>query len=463
MDFREESDAMGAVRLPAERLWGAQTQRALEHFRIGGQPMPREIIQALTLVKKACAMANRDLGALDSDKAQWIVTVCDEILAGRHDGEFPLPVWQSGSGTQTNMNVNEVIANRASQLSGKPLGSHQPLHPNDDVNRSQSTNDTFPAAMHVATYVALSGGTLPALQGLQTELSEKSRRFRGIVKIGRTHLMDATPLTLGQEFSGYAAQVDAAGRDLQALLPSLAELPLGGSAVGTGLNTPAGFDRAAVARLGTLTGLPFRTASNTFAAMGAHDTLVRVSGSLKAAAVALTKIAEDVRLLGSGPRAGLGELLLPENEPGSSIMPGKVNPTQAEALTMVCAQVIGNDGAVTIGGMRGQLELNVFKPLLARNVLESARLLGDAAESFRKHCVAGLEPNLPRIREHLERSLMLVTALSPHIGYDKAAQVAKKAHAEGISLRSAALQLGYVSDEEFTRWVDPAAMAGKTD
>ncbi|MFI5399708.1 MAG: class II fumarate hydratase [SAR324 cluster bacterium] len=463
MDFREETDPLGAVRLPARRLWGAQTQRALEHFRIGDQPMPREIIQALALIKKACALANRDLAALAPDKAEWIVTACDEILAGRHDGEFPLLVWQSGSGTQTNMNVNEVIANRASQLAGRPLGSHQPLHPNDDVNRSQSSNDTFPAAMHVAAYRALAGCTLPALQGLQAELSEKAHRFRNVVKIGRTHLMDATPLTLGQEFSGYAAQLDFAGRALRATLPGLAELPLGGSAVGTGLNTPAGFDRESVARLAALTGLPFRTTPNKFAALAAHDILVQVSGALKTAAVALMKIGEDVRLMGSGPRAGLAELLLPENEPGSSIMPGKVNPTQAEALTMVCAQVMGNDVAVTIGGMRGQLELNVFKPLLARNVLESARLLGDAAESFHKHCVAGLQPNLARIREHLEQSLMLVTALSPHIGYDKAAQVAKKAYAEGISLRRAALQLGYVTDEEFTRWVDPAAMVGNLD
>ncbi|GIV24960.1 MAG: fumarate hydratase class II [Bacteroidia bacterium] len=456
--YRTEYDTLGEVQVPADRLWGAQTQRSLQNFRIGGHRMPKEVIYALALAKKAAALTNAELGTLPPDKAQIIAEVCDEILAGQWDDHFPLVVWQTGSGTQTNMNVNEVIANRANQKLGQPLGAKKPIHPNDDVNRSQSSNDVFPTAMHIAAYKAVVEQLLPALRKLHDALAEKAQAFRDIVKVGRTHLMDAVPMRLGQEFSGYAQQVADSIAHIERVLPEIAQLALGGTAVGTGLNAPKGFAEKVAQKIAQLTGYPFVSAPNKFAALAAHDGLVALSGALRRTAVALMKIANDIRLLGSGPRAGLAELNLPENEPGSSIMPGKVNPTQSEALTMVCCQVIGHDAAVTCGAFQGHLELNVFKPLLIYNVLESIRLLADACHSFTDNCVVGIEPNRPAIQRHLDRSLMLVTALNPIIGYEKAAKIAQKAHKEDKTLKEAAVELGYLSAEEFDRYVRPETM-----
>ncbi len=462
-DFRIEHDTMGEVAVPADRYWGAQTERSRQHFRIGGQTMPREVIRAFAILKKAAALANVTCGTLPTETAHRIATVCDEILDGTLDDEFPLVVWQTGSGTQSNMNVNEVIANRAHVLAGGRLDDPaKSMHPNDDVNRSQSSNDTFPTAMHIAAYEVLVSTTLPGLRGLREGFAGKARAFMEVVKIGRTHLMDATPLTLGQELSGYVAQLDHGIRSIEASLPRLAELALGGTAVGTGLNAPQGFAEAAAAEIAKLTGHPFVTATNKFEALASHDALVAASGVLRSLAVSLMKIANDIRLLASGPRCGIGEILIPENEPGSSIMPGKVNPTQCEAMTMVCAQVIGNDAAIAVGGMNGHFELNVFKPLVIFNFLMAARNLGEACDSFREHCIAGLEPNRPQIQRHLENSLMLVTALNPHIGYENAAKIAKKAHRENKTLREAAVELGLLTSEQFDAWVVPAAMTGKT-
>jgi fumarate hydratase class II len=458
MAYRIEYDTLGEVQVPEERLWGAQTQRSLQNFRIGGHRMPIEVVYALALAKKAAALVNAELGALPSDKAQLIAEVCDEVLAGQWDDHFPLVVWQTGSGTQSNMNVNEVIANRANQKLGQPLGAKKPIHPNDDVNRSQSSNDVFPTAMHIAAYKAVVEKLLPALRKLQSALEAKAQAFYGIIKVGRTHLMDAVPMRLGQEFGGYAQQVADSIQDIERVLPQVAQLALGGTAVGTGLNAPTGFAEKVAQKIAELTGYPFTTAPNKFAALASHDALVSLSGALRRTAVALMKIANDIRLLGSGPRAGLAELNLPENEPGSSIMPGKVNPTQSEAMTMVCCQVIGNDTAVTCGAFQGHLELNVFKPLIIYNVLESIRLLSDACHSFVDNCVVGIEPNLSAIQRHLDRSLMLVTALNPVIGYEKAAKIAQKAHKEDKTLKEAAVELGYLTAEEFERHVRPENM-----
>ena len=455
---RTERDTFGPIEVPADRLWGAQTQRSLQNFAISGEQQPREIIRALALVKRASAVVNRALGLLDERKTGAVVAAADEVLDGRHPDEFPLVVWQTGSGTQTNMNLNEVIANRASELLGGERGEARLVHPNDDVNKSQSSNDVFPTAMHVAAVEALTTRLLPAIATLRATLAAKSRAFEGIVKIGRTHLQDATPLTLGQEFSGYVAQLDHAEAHVRAALPHLCELALGGTAVGTGLNAPRGYAEAAAAELARLTGLPFVTAPNKFEALASCDALVQAHGALKGLAASLNKIANDVRWLASGPRSGIGELSIPENEPGSSIMPGKVNPTQSEAMTMLCAQVMGNDVAINIGGMSGNFELNVFRPLVAHNFLQSVRLLADGMVSFNDHCAAGIEPNRARIDELVQRSLMLVTALNPHIGYDKAAQIAKKAHKEGISLREAALASGHLTAEQFDAWVRPEDM-----
>ena len=458
MSTRTEHDSFGAIEVPAERLWGAQTQRSLAHFRISGERMPLELIRALTQVKRACAVVNQPLAGLPADKAGAIVAAADEVLQGRHNAEFPLVVWQTGSGTQTNMNLNEVLANRASELLGGPRGAGRLVHPNDDVNRSQSSNDVFPTAMHLAAVQAISGHLLPALSALRATLADKSAAFCGIVKIGRTHLQDATPLTLGQEFSGYVAQLVHAEQHLRAALPHLCELALGGTAVGTGLNAPPGFDVAVAAELACQTGLPLQTAPNKFEVLASCDALVHAHGALKTLAASLIKIANDVRWLASGPRSGLGEISIPENEPGSSIMPGKVNPTQCEALTMLCAQVLGNDVAVNVGGASGNFELNVFRPLVAHNLLQSVRLLADGMDSFNHHCAVGIQPNHARITELLERSLMLVTALNPHIGYDKAAQIAKAAHAQGLSLREAAIVSGHLTGEQFDAWVRPQDM-----
>jgi len=457
---RIERDSFGEIEVPAERLWGAQTQRSLAHFRISGERMPRELLLALALVKRACATVNAELGALAAPKAAAIVAAADEVLAGKWDGEFPLVVWQTGSGTQTNMNMNEVLANRASELMGGALGAARLVHPNDEVNRGQSSNDVFPTAMSVAAARAVSATLLPALQGLRDTLAAKSAAFADIVKTGRTHLQDATPLTLGQEFSGYVAQLEHCIAHLQAALPHLCELALGGTAVGTGLNAHPEFGRRVAQELARRSGLPFVSAGNKFEALAAHDALVHAHGALKTAAAALNKIANDVRWLASGPRCGIGEISIPENEPGSSIMPGKVNPTQAEALTMACAQVMGNDVAINIGGASGNFELNVFKPLIIHNFLQSVRLLADGTASFDAHCAAGIEPRRERIAALLEHSLMLVTALNPHIGYDKAAEIAKKAQREGTSLRQAALALGHVTAEQFDAWVRPQDMTG---
>ena len=455
---RTESDSFGPIEVPAERYWGAQTQRSLRYFAIGDDVMPREVIHAFGVLKKAAALVNLALGLLPADKARLIAQVADEIAAGKLDEHFPLRVWQTGSGTQTNMNVNEVIANRAAELAGLPMGGKKPLHPNDDVNMSQSSNDTFPTAMHIAAVEASERSLVPTVRRLRDALAAKAEEFRDVVKIGRTHLMDAVPLTLGQEFSGYVAQLDADLGRLRAVLPDLCELALGGTAVGTGLNAPPRFGELAAAKIAELTGLPFVTAPNKFAALAAHDALVMASGALRTLAVSLMKIANDLRWLGSGPRAGLGELRLPENEPGSSIMPGKVNPTQCEAMTMVCVQVLGNDAAIAMAGSQGNFELNVFKPLIVHDFLHSTRLLTDACRSFTDHLVVGLQADRARIAQLMQSSLMLVTALSPHIGYDKAAQVAHKAHHENTTLRDAAVALGYLTGEEFDRLVRPDTM-----
>jgi len=462
MDYRIETDTMGEVRVPADKYWGAQTERSRSNFRIGAPgSMPLDFIHGFAILKRAAAFANHELGLLDASKLQAISAVCDEILAGELDEQFPLVLWQTGSGTQTNMNVNEVIANRAHVRAGGVLGSGRPaLHPNDDVNKSQSSNDTFPTAMHIAIYSKLVAHTIPAVEQLRDTLRLKSASFMDIVKIGRTHLMDATPLTLGQELSAFVAQLDYGLSALCNTLTHLAELALGGTAVGTGLNAPAGYPLLVAAKIAAFTGHPFVSAGNKFEALAAHDALVESHGALKQLAVVLHKMASDIRLLASGPRSGIGELLLPANEPGSSIMPGKVNPTQCEALTMVCAQVLGNDVAVGIGGMQGNLQLNLYKPLMAANVLQSATLLGDACRSFEQHCVRGMEPDRATIRRHLDNSLMLVTALNPHIGYDKAALIAKTAHAEGLTLKQAALQLGLLTAAEFDAWVRPDQMTG---
>lgn len=462
MTYRIEHDTMGEVQVPAEKYWGAQTERSRNNFKIGPEAsMPKEIIHAFAYLKKAAAHANTDLGVLPAEKRDLISKVCDEILTGMHDGEFPLVIWQTGSGTQSNMNSNEVIANRAHVINGgNLLDENKVLHPNDDVNKSQSSNDTFPTAMHIASYKQVVEITLPGLTLLRNTLDAKAKEFKTIVKTGRTHFMDATPLTLGQEFSGYVQQIDNSIRCINGALVMIQELALGGTAVGTGLNAPKGYDVLVAKKIADFTGYPFVTAPNKFEALAAHDAMVELSGALKRTAVSLMKIANDIRMLSSGPRSGIGEIVIPDNEPGSSIMPGKVNPTQPEAMTMVCAQVIGNDVAVTVGGMNGHFELNVFKPVMAANVLQSARLIGDACVSFNDKCAIGIEANNDIIQRHLENSLMLVTALNPHIGYEKAAKIAKKAHKENKTLREAAIELGYLTSEEFTAWVKPENMVG---
>jgi fumarate hydratase class II len=454
MEYRIEKDTMGEVKVPAHAYWGAQTQRSRENFQIGGHTMPREVVYAFAYLKKAAAMANAELGVLPNDKSQLIGKVCDEILAGKLDDQFPLVVWQTGSGTQSNMNLNEVIANRGHVLQGgNLLDEKKVLHPNDDVNKSQSSNDTFPTAMSIAAVKVLKDKVIPMVSALRDELKAKSETFKNVVKIGRTHLMDATPLTLGQEFSGYVAQLTQGIHHIEQSIAHLSELALGGTAVGTGLNAPKGYDVLVAKKISELTGFQFVTAPNKFESLAAHDAMVFASGALKTLAVSLMKIANDIRLLASGPRSGLAEILIPENEPGSSIMPGKVNPTQSEALTMVCAQVIGNDAAIAVGGMNGHFELNVFKPVIIFNFLMAANLLADASDSFRKNCAAGIEPNTLYIKKHLDNSLMLVTALNTHIGYYKAAEIAKKAHKENLTLKEAALQLGHVTAEQFDQWV----------
>jgi fumarate hydratase class II len=457
---RVEHDSLGPVNVPANRLWGAQTQRSLEHFSIGDDLMPRELVPAYAVIKKAAALANREAGRLGEAEADLIVRVCDEILAGQHDDQFPLHVWMTGSGTQLNMNVNEVIANRCSQLAGKSLGSKRPVHPNDHVNMSQSSNDTFPAAMNIAAAEGVNKRLMPGVSALRDALDAKARAWADIVKIGRTHLQDAVPLTLGQEFSGYVAMLDDDLGRLGQALPWVYRLALGGTAVGTGISSWAGFDTATAEHIARLTGLPFVTAPNKFAVQGAHDDLVHLSATLKTLAVSLYKIADDIRLLSCGPRAGIAELRLPENEPGSSIMPGKVNPTQCEAMTMIAAQVIANDAALTLGGMGGHLEMNAYKPLMIFNIARSIRLLTDGCASFRRFLVEGMEPDRERIREYVERSLMVVTALTPIIGYDRAAEVAHHAMERGQTLKEAALELGVVSEAEFDRAVDPRKMLG---
>jgi len=455
---RIEQDSMGSIEVDEDRYWGAQTQRSLQNFRIGEERMPREIVLALATIKKAAALVNRDLGLLTDDKLRLIVAAADEVLAGRLDREFPLVVWQTGSGTQSNMNVNEVIASRANELAGGMRGGKSPIHPNDDVNLSQSSNDTFPTAMHIAIAGRIDSDLLPAVAILRATLDAKAQEYASIVKIGRTHLQDATPLTLGQEISGWVAQLDHGIAGIRASLPAIYQLALGGTAVGTGLNAPLEFPERVAAKLAELTGRPFVTAPNKFAALAGHDALVRCHGAIKTLATALFKIANDIRWLASGPRSGLGELRIPENEPGSSIMPGKVNPTQCEALTMVCTQVFGNDVAIGFAGASGNFELNVYKPLIAYSMLQSTRLLGDALRSFDEHCAQGLEPNREEIERKLHGSLMLVTALAPHLGYDKAAKIAKHAHTKGSSLRDAAIELGFVTAEQFDAWVRPEDM-----
>jgi fumarate hydratase class II len=462
MNYRIEKDTMGEVQVPADKYWGAQTERSRNNFRIGPEgSMPKEIIYAFAYLKKAAAHANHDLGVLDASKRDLISAVCDEILEGKLDDQFPLVIWQTGSGTQSNMNANEVIAYRAHVLSGGVLTDEKKiLNPNDDVNKSQSSNDTYPTAMHIAAYKLVKEVTIPGMEKLRDSLSRKAAEFQAIVKTGRTHFMDATPLTLGQEFGGYVQQITNSIRAVNNALEMVRELALGGTAVGTGLNTPSGYDVLVAEKIAEFTGYPFITAPNKFEALAAHDAMVELSGALKRSAVALMKIANDIRMLSSGPRCGIGEIIIPDNEPGSSIMPGKVNPTQPEALTMVCAQVMGNDMAVSVAGSNGHFELNVFKPVIAYNVLQSARLIGDACVSFTVKCADGILPNLPVIQKHLENSLMLVTALNPHIGYYKAAEIAKKAHKENKTLKQAAVELGYVTDEEFDRWVRPEDMVG---
>ena len=455
---RVETDSMGAIEVPSDRYWGAQTQRSLIHFDIGHDVMPRELIRALGILKRAAAEVNRALGKLPEDKARLIVAAAQEVMDGKLDDHFPLRIWQTGSGTQTNMNSNEVISNRAIEMVGWQMGSKKPVHPNDDVNMSQSSNDTFPTAMHIAAAEQIQHKLIPAVSTLRNALDAKAKEFASIVKIGRTHLMDAVPLTLGQEFSGYVAQLDADLERLSSVMPHLFELALGGTAVGTGLNTHPEFAARGAARIAELTGLPFTSAPNKFAALASHDAIVMASGALKTLACSLMKIANDIRWLGSGPRCGLAELILPANEPGSSIMPGKVNPTQSEAMTMVCAQVIGNDTAISVAGSQGNFELNVFKPVMIHNLLHSIRLLADACRSFTEHCAVGIEANREQIERSVKNSLMLVTALNPRIGYDKAAKVAKKAYEERITLREACLQLGFLSGEEFDALVRPEKM-----
>ena len=462
MNYRIEKDTMGEVKVPADKLWGAQTERSRNNFKIGpSASMPLEIIEGFAYLKKAAAYTNHDLGVLSVEKRDMIAQVCDEILDGNHDDQFPLVIWQTGSGTQSNMNVNEVIANRAHQLAGKEIGKgEKTIQPNDDVNKSQSSNDTFPTGMHIAAYKKVAEITIPGVQQLRDTLHKKSKEFNSCVKIGRTHLMDATPLTLGQEFSGYVSQLDHGLKALKNTLPHLAELALGGTAVGTGLNTPKGYDVLVAKYIAKFTGLPFVTAENKFEALASHDALVETHGALKQLAVSLNKIANDIRMMASGPRSGIGEIIIPANEPGSSIMPGKVNPTQCEALTMVCAQVIGNDVAVTVGGTQGHYELNVFKPLMAANVLQSAQLIGDACVSFDEHCASGIEPNYEVIKKLLNNSLMLVTALNTRIGYYKAAEIANAAHKNGTTLKEEAIRLGYVTAEDYDAWVKPEDMVG---
>src|SRR5690606_26696672 len=455
MQFRIEKDTMGPVEVPADKYWGAQTQRSINNFKIGGprNQMPQEIIRAFAILKKSAASANAELGVLDPEKAKVIGQVCDEILEGKLDDQFPLVIWQTGSGTQSNMNSNEVIAYRGHVLMGGSLEDEKKkIHPNDDVNKSQSSNDTFPTAMHIAAYKMVVETTIPGIEKLRDTLKEKSDKFMDVVKIGRTHFMDATPLTLGQEFSGYVAQLNYGLKALKNTLAHLSELALGGTAVGTGLNTPKGYAELVAQKIAENSGHPFGTAPNKFESLASHDAIVESHGALKQLAVSLMKIANDIRMLSSGPRSGIGEILIPENEPGSSIMPGKVNPTQVEALTMVCAQVMGNDVAISVGGSNGHFELNVFKPMIIHNFLSSARLLGDACVSFNDNCAVGLAPNTPFVQRHLESSLMLVTALNPHIGYENAAAIAKKAHKEGTSLREAALALGLLTNEQFDEW-----------
>ncbi|HEY9662171.1 MAG TPA: class II fumarate hydratase [Allocoleopsis sp.] len=457
---RTETDSMGAIDVPADRYWGAQTQRSLRYFAIGQDVMPREMIRAIGILKQAAATVNRDLGKLPVDKANLIVQATDEVISGKLDDHFPLRIWQTGSGTQTNMNANEVIANRAIELAGGKLGSKDPIHPNDHVNMSQSSNDTFPTAMHIAAVEEITHRLLPALTRLRDALAKKSEEFDDIIKIGRTHLMDAVPLTLGQEFSGYVSQLDKDYARLQSTLPDLYELAIGGTAVGTGLNTHPEFAVRVATEIARLTGLPFVTAPNKFAALAAHDAIVMTSGALKTLASSLMKIANDLRWMGSGPRCGLGELLFPENEPGSSIMPGKVNPTQCEAMTMVCVQVLGNDTAIAIAATQGNFELNVFKPVMIFNLLNSIRLLADACSSFTHHLILGIQPNRQQIQHFLNNSLMLVTALNPHIGYDNAAKVAKKAYTEGKTLKQACIELSLLTPEEFDQFVRPEQMLG---
>lgn len=463
MDYRIEKDTMGEVKVPADKYWGAQTERSRNNFKIGDskQLMPIEIVRGFAYLKKAAAHTNCELGVLDTEKRDLISKVCDEILDGKLDDQFPLVVWQTGSGTQSNMNTNEVISNRAHVIAGNKLGEGKPMiHPNDDVNKSQSSNDTFPTGMHIASYKMVVETTIPGVEQLRNTLDRIAKEFMGVVKIGRTHLMDATPLTVGQEFSGFVSQLDHGLKALRNTLPHLAELALGGTAVGTGINTPKGYAELVAKKIAEFSDLPFITAENKFEALAAHDALVETHGALKQLAVSLMKIANDVRLLASGPRCGIGEINIPANEPGSSIMPGKVNPTQCEALTMVCAQVVGNDVAVTTGGMSGHFQLNVFKPMMAKNLLESARLIGDACVSFDVNCAVGIEPNYANIKKNLNNSLMLVTALNTHIGYDKASKIAKTAHENGTTLKEEAINLGYLTAEQFDQWVKPEDMIG---
>lgn len=461
MSVRIEKDTFGPIEVPADRYWGAQTARSLKFFAISEEKIPHDVIRALAIVKKAAAIVNQGNGSLKAEKAKAICQAADEVLADKWNGEFPLSVWQTGSGTQSNMNMNEVLANRASELLGGEKGEKRLVHPNDDVNKSQSSNDVFPTAMSVAAAKALVEQVIPSVKKLRESFAKKSKAFDKIVKIGRTHLQDATPMTLGQEFSGYVAQLDHSIAHLEKALPHLYELALGGTAVGTGLNAPKGYAEATAKEIAKLTSLPFVTAPNKFEALAANDAIVHAHGAFKGLAASLFKIANDVRWLASGPRAGLSEITIPENEPGSSIMPGKVNPTQCEAMTMLCAQVLGNDVALSVGGFSGNFELNVYKPLMIHNFLQSARLLADGCDSFREHCVDGIEPNAPRIDENLRKSLMLVTALNPHIGYDKAAQIAKKAHKDGSTLKEAAMALGHLTSEQFDQWVKPENMVGE--
>ncbi|MDO6802117.1 class II fumarate hydratase [Wenyingzhuangia sp. 1_MG-2023] len=462
MKYRIEKDTMGEVKVPADKYWGAQTERSRNNFKIGpAASMPLEIVYGFAYLKKAAAHANCDLGVLPEEKRDLISAVCDEILTGKHDAQFPLVVWQTGSGTQSNMNANEVIANRAQELAGGIIGEgEKAIQPNDDVNKSQSSNDTFPTGMHIAAYKIIVETTIPGIEQLRDTLQAKSEAFKDVVKIGRTHLMDATPLTIGQEFSGYVSQLNHGLKALKNTMAHLAELALGGTAVGTGLNTPAGYDVLVAQKIAEFTGLPFVTAENKFEALAAHDALVETHGALKQIAVSLNKIANDIRLMASGPRSGIGELIIPANEPGSSIMPGKVNPTQCEAITMVAAQVMGNDVAIGVGGLQGHYELNVFKPVMAKNLIESARLIGDACVSFDEHCAVGIEPNYPVIEKLLNNSLMLVTALNTKIGYYKAAEIANTAHANGTTLKEEAVRLDYVTPEQYDEWVKPENMIG---